>query len=395
MMYFVVAFGVIFCAFWIAQLVFVKIHRDWTNNKIKSGKNDQNTGVSIIHPVKDLDFELEKNLETWLNQEYKGPVEHIFSFQDSDDPALEVVKKIKKRYSHLDIEIIVNAVSSGLNGKTSNMVNGMEHAKYDYLLFGDSDTRVNSDFTVKMIRPLKDKKVGVTTCGQMNIGGRDFWTRFFTFLQNNETDFLWAFLCKLGMDIGITGAAFAMRREVIEEVGGLEKYGTSLLEDMYLGNTLYEMGYKIILGPFVQCHVRKLAMEKSLNYAKRIAIGIKTHISFELPAFVIMLFWYWAFFIVALAIQSRQLLFASFIFMGIRMIHGLIMRVLTGNKILPVDLVMALFFDVFGTFYLLYAVNKPSVTWRGIRYEVKKGGYITAMTVENRTMTVEEETENY
>ncbi|HHV59282.1 MAG TPA: glycosyltransferase [Clostridiaceae bacterium] len=392
MMYFVIGFGILFCTFYVAQLVFVKIHLDWTNKIINSDNSDADTGVSVIHPIKDLDYELEKNLESWLNQDYQGPIQHIFSFQDPNDPAIKVVENLKQKYSDIDISIIVNPIASGLNGKTSNMVNGIKNAKYNYLLFGDSDTRVKRDFILKMIRPLKDSKVGVTTCGQINIGGHDFPTKFFTFIQNNETDFIWAFLCKLGMDVGITGAAFAMRKEVIEEIGGLERFGTSLLEDLYLGNTLYEMGYKIVLGPFIECHVDKLGIEKSLNYAKRIAIGIRTHIQFELPAFVLMLFWYWGIFIVGAMLQNKILLFASFVFMTIRTMQGLMMRYIVGDKIYPVDVFMGLFFDIFGTFYLLYAMKTtPTVTWRGIKYEVEKGGHITSISVDDSVLSVEED----
>lgn len=384
MMYFAFAFGIFFCTYWVAQLVFVRIHSNWTNRIIESDKNDEDTGVSVIHPIKDLDFELEQNLESWMSQNYKGPVQHIFSFQDPDDPAIPVVRKYMEKYPCIDIEITVNPVTEKLNGKSSNMVNGMKLAKYDMVLFGDSDIRIKPDFIVKMIRPLKNEKVGITTCGQMNRGGRDFWTRFFTFLQNCETDFNWAFLTKLGMDVGMTGAAFAMRKKLLNDLGGLEAYGSSLLEDLHLGNNLYKLGYKIVLGPFLECHVSRLDKEKSFNYAKRLAIGIKTHIGFEMPAFILMLFWYWVFFIIALIMQDAQLLSLTLLFMVIRTIHGLFQRTLTGNKILPVDIIMALFFDLFGTFYLFYSFNKPYVTWRGITYEVKKGGYIEEVSFDEK-----------
>lgn len=382
MMYFATIMGLLFVSFWIAQLVFVKLHVKWSNTIINSDESDEGIGVSVIHPIKDLDFELEKNLESWFNQNYRGNIEHIFSFQEPDDPAIPVVEKLQKKYSDMDISIIVNPVMEGLNGKSSNMVHGLRVAKYDYVVFGDSDTRVKKDFIVKMVRPLRDKKVGVTTCGQMNIGGRDFWTRYFTFVQNSETDYIWAFLTKLGVDVGITGAAFAMRKEVIKEVGGLESFGGSLLEDLHLGNTLYRMEYKIVLGPFIECHVNKLEKEKSFNYAKRIATGIKAHISFELPAFILMLFWYWILFIIAVITHNTELFNLVLVFMGIRTIHGLLQRAFSMNRIMLVDIVMPLFFDLFGTFYLLYAFNKPEVTWRGIRYEVRAGGYIEDMDIE-------------
>lgn len=382
MFYIAIVFGVFFCTYWIAQLVFVRRHQNWSRQIQTSDESDAATPVTVIHPIKDLDFELEKNLETWLNQDYKGAVQHIFSFQDPNDPAIPVVKGLKEKHSGMDIDIIVNPILNGLNGKSSNMVHAVRQSKYDMLVFGDSDIRVKQDFLIKMVRPLKNEKTGITTCGQMNIGGKDFWTRFFTFLQNCETDYNWAFLTRIGMDVGMTGAAFAMRKNLLEEIGGLEAFGGSLLEDLHIGNTLYRMGYDIVLGPFVECHVQKLEKEKSLNYAKRLGIGIRMHITFELPAFVVMLFWYWAFLILGVIFTDTRLLLLVLVVMCIRTIQGLFQRLLSANKIRPVDLVMPMFFDLFGTFYLIYSFNKPYVTWRGITYDVKKGGFIEGMTVE-------------
>lgn len=376
LLYVCVAVGILFSLFWCAQLIFFKLHLNWTNRIIRSDEEDEKVGVSVIHPIKDLDFELEKNIETWFAQDYKGPVQHIFSFQTPDDPAIPVIKELMGKHPVIDCKIIVNPVMQGLNGKSSNMVHGMKQAKYDIVLFGDSDIRIKQDFFIKMVRPLKDENVGITTCGQINIGGRDFWTRFFTFTQNSETDFIWAFLTKLGMDLGATGAAFAMRKQLLKEIGGLEAFGGSLLEDLYLGNTLYKMGYKLVLGPFLECHVQKLGREKSFNYARRIASGIKAHIAVELPSFILMIFWYWIILILGLVFRNTDVIYLSFVFMGLRIIHGLAMRLLSNNKIMPLDIVTPLFFDLFATFYLLFSFSNPYVTWRGIKYEVKKGGFI-------------------
>lgn len=391
LLYLSLIIGGLFILFWCAQLIFFKLHMNWTNVIIPSDEDDESVGVSVIHPIKDLDFELEKNLESWFRQNYRGPVQHIFSFQTPDDPAIPVVKSVIERYPDIDCRIIVNPVIAGLNGKSSNMVHGVRQAKYDFLLFGDSDVRVKQDFIVKMIRPIKNEKVGMTTCGQVNIGGSDFWTRFFTFTQNSETDFIWAFLTKLGIDVGATGAAFAMRRQLLEEVGGLEAFGDSLLEDLHLGNTLYKMGYKLILGPFIDCHVQKIEKEKSFNYARRLAVGIRTHIAVELPAFILMMFWYWALFLAGLIFSNPYVIYLSIIFMSLRVVQGLIMRVLTKNKIMLTDIITPLFFDLFATFYLIFSIRNSSVVWRGIKYVVKKGGYIEDAVVGDEDIEFEEE----
>ena len=168
-----------------------------------------------------------------------------------------------------------------------------------------------------------------------------------------------------------------MRKKLLLDIGGLEASGIRF-EDLHLGNTLYRMGYKIVLGPLWNVMYRKLR-EKILQLRKRIATGIRAHIAVELPAFIVMLFWYWAMFIWAAVTWNKPLLYLSFIFMGIRTIHGILQRLVTMNKIKLSDFYIPLFFDLFGTFYLMCAFRKPEVVWRGIRYEVRKGGYIEAM----------------
>ncbi len=376
MTYLAIALGACFCTYWVAQVVFVYLHVRWTRRPILPDAAHAEPPVTLIHPIKDLDHELEQNLASWASQDYRGAVQHVFSFQDADDEAIPVIERWAAAHPEQDVTVIVNARQKGLNGKSSNMVCGLKSARHDMVLFADSDVRVRPDFIRKMVRPLLDPKVGVTTCGQIDVGGRQFWTRFFTFLQNCETDFNWAFLTRLGMDVGITGAAFAMRRGVIAEIGGLERFGGSLLEDMFLGNLLYEKGYRIVLGPFVECHVDELPREKSINYAKRLAIGIKTHIAVEAPLFVAMLGWHWALLVTALVLENRILVLIALAFLAFRTVQGLAQRLVTGNRILPIDLVMPLFFDLFGVTFLLYPFSDPTVTWRGITYRIRAGGYI-------------------
>ena len=376
MIYLAIALGACFCTYWVAQVIFVYLHMRWTRRLLPADAARPEPPVTFIHPIKDLDPDLDVNLASCMVQDYLGAVQHIFSFQAVEDPAIPVIERWKAGHSEQDITIIVNPRQPGLSGKRSNMVWGLKMARHAIVLFADSDVRVQPDLIRKMVLPLLDPKVGVTTCGQINRGGRTFWTRFFTFLQNCETDFNWAFLTRLGMDVGITGAAFAMRREVLAEVGGLERFGGSLLEDMFLGNLLYQRGYRIVLGPFVECQVDELGREKSTNYAKRLAIGIKTHIAVEAPLFVAMLGWHWALLIVALALGNRPLLLVALGFMAFRTAQGLAQRLVTGNRILPVDFVLPLFFDLFGVFFLLYPFSEPTVTWRGISYRIKAGGYI-------------------
>ena len=60
LLYISISVGAFFILFWCAQLIFFRLHMNWTNCIIPSDEQDEDVGVSIIHPIKDRDFELEK-----------------------------------------------------------------------------------------------------------------------------------------------------------------------------------------------------------------------------------------------------------------------------------------------------------------------------------------------
>ena len=84
-------------------------------------------------------------------------------------------------------------------------------------------------------------------------------------------------------------------------------------------------------------------------------------------------------------------IYLSFIFMSLRVLQGFYMRVLTKNKIMLTDVVTPLFFDLFATFYLIFSISNPYVSWRGIKYSVKKGGYIEEAVMEESEELKEDE----
>jgi hypothetical protein len=62
--------------------------------------------------------------------------------------------------------------------------------------------------------------------------------------------------------------------------------------------------------------------------------------------------------------------------MGCRTAAGLLQRLVIKDRILSVDVVMPLLFDLLMAFYLSVPIKSPYVTWRGIRYRVSVDGNI-------------------
>lgn len=376
-------FSALMLGFWAWQFGWVLRHRLWSERPVGRLPDEETIALTWVHPIKDLDYKLRRSISSWVRQDFDGTIEHVFSFQDPNDEAIPVVRAFLasrglSETGRVSAKVIVNPVLPKMNGKTSNMVHAVRLAKHDLLVFNDSDLRVRRDFLRKMAGPvLADRKVGIVTCGQINFGGRDFWTRSFTCVQNHETDLYWAFFCWMGIDVGMTGAAFSMRRETLEEVGGLEAFGASLLEDMHIGNELYKRKYKLVVGPYLDCHVQRIAREKTFNYAKRIAVGIRAHLATDMPFFLLVIGWYWWLLIAALILWRPDLLILVAACFLLRIVHGNVMRLVTKNDLVWYDLLNGLYFDVLAIGALFYGTfARPTVSWRGIRYRVTPKGYI-------------------
>lgn len=366
-----------FLAYWLAQLVFVHRYRRRSRLPMTSDVRDAGTPLSVIHPIRGLDFAASDNVASWLDQNYQGPVEHIFSFQAADDPALPVVRAVLAGRPDVDAKVIVNPVLEGTTGKSSNMLHGARVARYETLVFVDSDVRASRDVLTKLVRPLRDPRVGAVTCAPTNLGGSGFWTRFFTFIQNSESAFIWAFLTWLGLDMGLTGTCFATTRTRLEDTGGLGRWAGSALEDYFLGKAMTEHGYRLALGPFVECPVGTFQREKATNYMAKIALGLRVDSMLLPPAFAIVLAWYWLLGCAAILTGSQALLMLAAVSLGVRVLQGALMRLVIGDRVRAIDLLLGPLFDLSGTAYLLLAmVRTPDITWRGTRYHVGSDGFV-------------------
>lgn len=369
-----IAIALIFVSIWLAQLICFKLHLNWANTSLEPKNQDNPPGVTFIHPMKGIDYELDVNVESWVSQDYKGKIQHIFSFQEEADPAIAIVEYIKAKYPHIDTHITINPILPKLSGKSSNMVNGLKLAKHDFVVFADSDIRVKNSFVAQMTKLSRENCV--VSCAQMNIGGKDFLTRFFAYFQNNGTDFLWLFCTKIGMSAGLVGAAFAIKKELIKKIGGLEQFGNSLLEDYSFGKAVVRNGYKIVTGPFVECFMGKVDKEKLSSYAARCAVGMITYDPVSTIQLIVFLCWYWLLLITSIILHDKILFITAISVFMIRTLVGVVQQILTKNKFRFADIIMPIMSDLYETSSFLCALFSSHIVWRGVRYKVGRAGEI-------------------
>ncbi len=206
--------------------------------------------VSLIKPVCGLEKNLYENLSTACRQDYPE-YEVIFSVQDSTDPALPVLLRIRDENPGVPIRIVVDRACAGPNGRLSNILNATGKATGHVLVYSDSDMRLEPTYVRTIVAPLADPRVGVA-CTLYRAEGAGNLYESLELLSLN-TDFVPAmvFGTESGVALACPGASQAIRRETLTLIGGLEPMAYSLVEDLELGRAVVGAGFRLVLVPHV------------------------------------------------------------------------------------------------------------------------------------------------
>jgi ceramide glucosyltransferase len=206
--------------------------------------------VSLIKPVCGLEKNLYRNLSTACRQEYPE-YEVIFSVQDSSDPALPLLARIRDENPRVPVRIIVDGAAAGPNGRLSNILNATSHATGQVLVYSDSDMRLEPGYLRAIVAPLADPRVGVA-CTLYRAEGADNLFEVLELLSLN-TDFLpsMVFATETGAALACPGASQAIRRETLTLIGGLRPMAYTLVEDLELGRAVVAAGFTVAFVPHV------------------------------------------------------------------------------------------------------------------------------------------------
>ena len=97
--------------------------------------------VSVLKPLKGCDTESEACLESWINQDYPGPIQILFGLSTPDDPAAPLVRRLIARYPGRDLALAVASATLGTNEKVSKLIHLERLARHDLLVVSDADVR--------------------------------------------------------------------------------------------------------------------------------------------------------------------------------------------------------------------------------------------------------------
>jgi len=248
--------------------------------------------VTVLKPLHGMEPLLEQCLEGFFRQDY--PVyELIFGARTEDDPALAVVESLKKKYPHVQTQIVLSGEPAYPNAKVFLMERMETVACHSILVISDSDVRVTADYLKQVVQPFAHNNVGMVTCLYRGVPTGGIWSRLEALGMSVEmsSGVLVANLLE-GMKFAL-GPTMGIRKGVLDAWGGFSVLGDYCADDFLMGSLTYAAGSQVVLSHHVIDHVvlhctagesllHQLRWMKSSRFSRRLG-HIGTGLTFAMP----------------------------------------------------------------------------------------------------------------
>jgi ceramide glucosyltransferase len=331
--------------------------------------------VSILKPLKGTDPGMYESLRSHCLQDY-SEYEIIFGVSGPNDPAVEVVERLRSEFPKQGIKLVVCGKSLGTNTKVSNLAQMRVEARYEYLLVNDSDIRVNPDYLQRVVPPLSNPKVGLVTCLYRGIASPTLGSRVESL--GISTDFCAGVLTARSLEGGIRfglGSTLAFRASDLQAVGGFESLVDYLSDDYEIGKRISALGLEVklsgdVVETFLPAYTFRAFFDHQLRWARCIRdsrrwgyLGLL--LTFGVP---------WA----VLALIAAKGAAWACLLLGLTAGVRLAMAVVVGRDVLQDHQVIRRLWliplrDFAALFVWIASFAGHTVIWRGDRFNLKDG----------------------
>jgi ceramide glucosyltransferase len=211
--------------------------------------------ITILKPVHGLEFELEANLRTFCRQDYPE-FQVVLGVLDPADPALPVLRRVAADCGDHVTVVAGDGVARHRNPKIATLAPMLPHARHELLVIADSDMRVGPDYLDAIAAAFDDPQVGAVTCIYRGEAAGDGLASAVGAMAITE-QFAPSALVATTLEpmTYCFGGTMAVRRAILDEIGGLDVLGAQLADDAALGRFTAERGYRVALAEYVAATV--------------------------------------------------------------------------------------------------------------------------------------------
>ncbi len=207
--------------------------------------------ITILKPLHGDEPQLCENLRSFCEQRYPR-YQVIFGARDPRDPALDVARRLVQEFPERDLCVVAGESDErAANPKIANLYGMIGKAKYDLLDIVDSDIRVGPTYLTAIAAAFRDPRVGAATCLYGGVATSGIAPQLGAMIVNEH--FMASVLVAMMIErlTYCFGATMAVRRDVLDQIGGLAALAGHIGDDFMLGKLVSEAGYEVALSPYV------------------------------------------------------------------------------------------------------------------------------------------------
>jgi len=232
--------------------------------------------VSILVPLHGSEPGLFNRLAALCQQNYAGPVQLVLGTRTHGD-VIETVQRLKAAFPSVPVVYLSDHREHGSSRKLSNLINMMAFVDHDHLVFADSDVQVDANYLASVIAELQQPGIEAVSCLYRATAEGGFWDRLAALSIN--ADFLpqviVAMTCRLAQPC--LGPTIAMRRQMLNRIGGLTRFADFLGADYLIGQAVRSCGGKVAFAPItIECVCFETSGSELFARQLRAARTIKT-----------------------------------------------------------------------------------------------------------------------
>jgi len=259
-LYWVAAIGSVTSSIYCCMVVAAALRFGLRRRREKLAGADFLPAVSMLKPLHGTEPGMERNLETFFEQDYPE-FELLFCARQETDEGLRLAKRVGARYPHVDAQFVTcgEPMPKFHNAKVYSLAKLDAVAKNDLYVTSDADVRVERNYLRQMIQTLKDPHVGLASCVYLGTTEGGFSSQIDAVGKSVEMSSGVLVADMLEGTKFALGATMAVRRKSFQDVGGFDELGQFYADDFVLGNRLAKQGTGVLLAT----HVIRLMVQDS------------------------------------------------------------------------------------------------------------------------------------
>jgi len=212
--------------------------------------------LSVLKPLHGMEPGLERNIESFFEQDYPE-FELLFCARQESDEGLQLARRVGARYPQVKARYVTcgEPTPNFHNAKVYSLAKLDSVAKHDLFITSDADVRVKKDYLRRMAQNLKDPQMGLASCvylGTTDAGARAGFSSQLDAVGKSVEMTSGVLVADMleGTKFAL-GASMAVRKEAFRKAGGFEELGQFYADDFVLGNRLAAQGIGVQMATYV------------------------------------------------------------------------------------------------------------------------------------------------